>query len=159
MEYIQLKERTGLKRFGIKTQDGADTGEYIEIDIEDLDLPIKANLCQIKHVENYNKLKEQLLLAAKEPDEREGIELITKKQKAVIEAYKEFYAEEEKALDEFLGEGATKKLLGGKKPYVTMYDDINEYLEQIVPVLQDAEKKLEERIKTKYGTEKEDNIL
>ena len=40
-----------------------------------------------------------------------------------------------------------------------MYDDINEYLQQIMPILKDTQKNLENRIKDKYGVEKEDNIL
>lgn len=159
MEYITLKENTGLKKFGIKTPDGQDTGEYIEIDIEDLELPIKANECQVKHIENFNKLKEKLASASQKDDTRNENEMLTEKQKEVVEAYKEFYEQEELALDRFLGEGATKKLLGGRKPYITMYDDINEYLEQIVPVMKDAQKNLEEKIKAKYKAEAEDNIL
>lgn len=159
MEYITLKERTGLKRFGIRTEDGTDTGEYIEIDLEDLDLPLKANKCQLEHINNYNKLKSQIEAAAQMPNTKNPNELVTEQQKAVLAAHKEFYEAEEKALDEFLGEGATKKLLGGRKPYLTMYDDINEYLEQIVPILKDAQKNLEEKIKTKYQVQKEDNIL
>jgi len=159
MEYITLKERTGLKRFGIRTQDGKDTGEYIEIDIEDLELPLKANQCQVKHIENFKKLKEKLAELSTQEDTKNDNEIISSKEKALLEAYKEFYEAEEQALDQFLGEGATKKLLGGRKPYVTMYDDINEYLEQIVPILKDAQKNLETKIKTKYKVETEDNIL
>lgn len=159
MEYIQLKERTGLKRFGIRTPDGEDTGEYIEIDLEDLDLPLKANECQSKHIENFNRLKTKIDEADKKSGDKQDGEVLSEKQKAVLEAFKEFYSAEEEALDEFLGEGATKKLLGGKKPYITMYDDINEYLEQIVPILQDTQKNVTERIVSKYKVKDEDNIL
>lgn len=159
MEYITLKGRTGLKRFGIRTEDGTDTGKYIEIDLEDLDLPIKANECQVKHIENFDRLKTKLTELSKQEDSKDDKELITRKQKALIEAYKEFYEEEEKALDTFLGQGATQNLLNGRKPYITMYDDINEYLEQIIPTLKDAQTNLEERIKAKYSEEKEDNVL
>lgn len=159
MEYIQLKENTSLKRFGIRTADGQDTGEYIEIDLEDLDLPLKANECQVRHIENFNKLKEKLAEASTKNATIEKGEIISEQQKLSLEAFKEFYKEEEAALDEFLGAGGTKKLLGGRKPYVTMYDDINEYLQQIMPILKDTQKNLENRIKDKYGVEKEDNIL
>jgi len=159
MEYIQLKENTSLKRFGIRTADGQDTGEYIEIDIEDFDLPFKANECQKKHINNVNQLKNQLYIIEKKQDSKDKNEILSENQKASIEAHKKFFKAEEEALDELLGSGATKKLLGGRKPYITMYDDINEYLEKIVPTLKDATKHLEERIKSKYGVEKEDNVL
>lgn len=159
MEYIQLKENTGLKRFGIRTQDGQDTGEYIEIDLEDLELPLKANNCQRKHIDNYKQLKEKLAKIEQLDNHANKTEILSEQQKATVEAFKEFYEAEECALDEFLGQGSTKKLLGGRKPYLTMYDDINDYLEQIIPTLEDTQKHLENKIKTKYGTEKEDNIL
>ena len=159
MEYITLKERTGLKRFGIRTQDGVDTGEYIEIDLEDLDLPLKSNECQAKHFENFETLKRDLAEAEKKSSEKNPTDILSEKEKATIEAYKKFYEAEIEALDGFLGEGATRKLLGGRKPYLTMYDDINDYLEQIVPILKDTQNQVIERIKSKYGTIKEDNIL
>lgn len=159
MDYIQLKKRDSIKRFGIRTTDGEDTGEYIEFDMEDLDLPIKANQCQLSHVENYNNLKKELEEANQKSDEKGEHEIISEKEKATIEALKRFYEAEEKALDGFIGKGATKKLLGNGEPYLTMYDDINDYLKQILPTIKDAEKSLESRIKDKYGIEKEDNIL
>ena len=76
-----------------------------------------------------------------------------------MEAVKEFYKKEEEALDEFIGEGATRKLLAGRKPYISMFEDINEYMEQIAPVLQDSQNKLIDKIKAKYGKEEEDNVL
>ena len=159
MEYIQLKERAGLKRFGIKNPDGTETGEYIEIDLEDFDLPIKANDCQVKHIEDMTKLRATIQEASKKSDQKAENDVLSEKERAILEAYREFYAAEEKALDQFLGDGATRKLLGGRKPYLTMYDDINDYLEQIIPALKDTEKNLEKRIKEKYKVEKEDNVL
>ena len=159
MEYITLKEKTGLKRFGIRTADGQDTGKYIEIDLEDLDLPIKANECQVKHIENFENLKAKLTELEGLPDTKAKNEVISEKARKTIEAYKEFYKAEEQALDEFLGKGATESLLNGRKPYITMYDDINEYLEQIVPALQETQENLKARIEAKYKDESEDNIL
>lgn len=158
MEYITLKE-TGVKRFGIRTKDGQDTGEYIELDLEDIELPLKASECQEKHIENFNRLKEKVKLAGNLKAEKEEHEIMSQQNQAILKALKEYYEEDEKALDMFLGEGATKKLLAGRKPYVTMFDDINEYLNQIVPDLEDAINHLDEKIKAKYKVEKEDNIL
>lgn len=159
MEYITLKEKTGLKRFGIRTADGVDTGEYIEIDIEDMDLPIRANECQKKHAENLKKLQSKIAEAEQKTDIKNETEIISEKESFVLEALREFYAAEEEALDNVLGQGTTKKLLAGRKPYVTMFDDINEYLEQIMPTMEETQKSLENKIRTKYHEEKEDNIL
>lgn len=159
MEYITLKERTSLKRFGIRTEDGKDTGEYIEIDLEDIELPIKSNNCQLTHIDNWKKLKEKLDAINKQEDIQNENEILSENQKAALEAFKEFYEAEENAIDLFLGEGATKKLLNGRKPYLSMYDDINEYVEQIIPTLKDTQKSIIDGIENKYKTKKEDNIL
>ena len=77
----------------------------------------------------------------------------------MIKAIQEFYRKEEEALDEFIGEGATRILLNGRKPYISMFEDINEYMQQIVPTLQKSQNDLIERIKNKYSKEEENNIL
>ena len=158
MEYIQLKP-SSVKRFGIRTADGIDTGEYIEIDIEDLEMPKKADICNKKHLENVRELNNQRLIINKKQDHKGKDELYSDNEKALIDAVQEFYKKEEEALDEFLGKGATRKLLAGRKPYVSMYDDINEYIEQIVPVLKESQQNLIERIKSKYSKEEEDNTI
>lgn len=158
MEYIQLKE-SSVKKFGIRTADGVDTGEYIEIDIEDLELPKRADECNKKHQQNLKELNDKRIIISKKQDHKGKNELYSDNEKALMEAVKEFYKKEEEALDEFIGEGATKKLLAGRKPYVSMFEDINEYMEQIVPTLKESQNKLIEKIKNKYGKEEEDNVL
>jgi len=158
MEYIQLKP-SSIKKFGIKTVDGVETGEYIEIDIEDLEFPKRAESCNKKHAENLRELNNQRVIINKKQDHKDKGELYSDNEKALIKAMQEFYKKEEEALDEFIGEGATRKLLAGRKPYLSMFEDINEYMEQIAPVLKEHQENLIEKIKSKYGEEKEDNIL
>lgn len=158
MEYIQLKQ-SGVKRFGIKTADGEDTGKYIEIDIEDLEFPARAEKCTKKHIQNVNELNNQKIIINKKQDHKDKGELYSDNEKALIKAIQEFYRKEEEALDEFIGKGATKTLLNGRNPYISMFEDINEYMEQIVPSLQKGQNDLIERIKNKYSKEEENNIL
>lgn len=158
MDYIQLKE-SSVKKFGIRTAEGIDTGEYIEIDTEDLELPQKADICNKKHQENLRELNNQRIIINKREDHKGKNELYSDNEKALMEAVKEFYKKEEEALDEFIGEGATRKLLAGRKPYVSMFEDINEYLEQIAPILKESQNKLIDKIKTKYSKTEEDNVL
>ena len=158
MEYIQLKP-SNVKRFGIKTADGIDTGECIEIDPEDLNLPAKAGIANMKHLENLRELNNQKIIINKKEDHKGKGELFSDNEKALIKAMETFYTKEIEALDEFLGEGATKKLLAGRKPYLSMFDDINEYLEQIVPVIREAQQSMVDRIKSKYNKTSEDNII
>ena len=158
MDYIQLKP-SSVQRFGIKTEDGVDTGEYIEIDIEDIDLPQRADECNKKHMENVRELNNQRIIINKREDHKGKGELYSDNEKALLKAVKDFYRKEEEALDEFIGEGATRKLLNGRKPYVTMYEDINNYIEQIAPILAQNRDKIIDRIREKYGKEEEDDII
>lgn len=158
MDYIQLKE-SSIKKFGIRTADGVDTGEYIEIDTEDLEYPERADKCNKRHAQNLKELNDQRIIINKRQDHKGKNELYSDNEKALMEAVKEFYRKEEEALDEFIGKGATRKLLAGRKPYISMFEDINEYMEQIIPTLKESQNKLIEKIKTKYGKEEEDNIL
>ena len=158
MEYIQLKQN-GVKRFGIRTADGEDTGKYIEIDIEDLEFPERAEKCTKKHLQNITELNNQKIIINKRQDHKDKGELYSDNEKALIKAIQEFYRKEEEALDEFIGEGATRTLLNGRKPYISMFEDINEYMQQIVPTLQKSQNDLIERIKNKYSKEEENNIL
>jgi len=157
-DFIQLKP-SNIKRFGIRTADGVDTGEYIEIDIEDLELPKRADICNKKHQENARELNNQRIIINKKQDHKDKNEIYSDNEKALIKAMQEFYAKEEEALDEFIGEGATRKLLAGRRPYLSMFEDINEYMEQIAPVLKEHQESLIEKIKSKYGKEEEDNVL
>jgi hypothetical protein len=158
MDYIQLKP-SSVKRFGIKNADGVDTGEYIEIDIEDLNLPKKAEISHKKHAENVRELNNKRTIINRKEDHKGKDELYSDNEKELMDAIQEFYKKEEEAIDEFIGEGATKKLLNGRNPYVTMYEDISDYLEQIIPILKESQMQIIDKIKTKYGKEEEDNIL
>ena len=158
MEYIQLK-KSNVQRFGIMTEDGVDTGEYIEIDLEDIELPFRINDCEKQHRENVRELKNQFIIIEKKQDHK-GENLMSANEEEKLKALREFYKKEEQALDLFLGEGGTRKLLNGRKPYYSMYDDINEMLKPILPTLEKATNNLTESIKAKYKTNKEeDNIL
>ena len=158
MEYIQLK-KSNVQRFGIMTEDGVDTGEYIEIDLEDIELPFRINDCEKQHRENVRELKNQFIIIEKKQDHK-GENLMSANEEEKLKALREFYKKEEQALDLFLGEGGTRKLLNGRKPYYSMYDDINEMLKPILPTLEKATNNLTESIKAKYKTNKEEgNVL
>ena len=65
-----------------------------------------------------------------------------------------------KALDLFIGEGKTQMILDlmGRKPYLTMYDDIGRLIEPILPQLKINVESIKDKIKTKY-TNKENDVL
>ena len=156
-DFLQLKKDNILK-FGIKTSDGVDTGEYLEFDIEDIELPLRLNQCEADHRKNVEYLRNQFIIIDKKEDKK-GKFLLSWKEEEKIKVVKEFYEREMKALDLFLGEGGTKKLLNGRKPYYSMYDDINETIKPILPKLKTNVDNVSKIIKEKYSQKKEENTL
>ncbi len=157
MDYINLK-KDNIFRVGIKDKDGKDTGNILEFDLEDLELPFKAQESQYQHTKNLEKLRADFALIDKKPDKK-GKRLMSLREEEKLRALQEFYLKEEKALDLFLGTGGTRKLLNGRNPYYEMFDDIIEYLEPIMPKLELHKDNIVAKIKKKYSTEKEDNVI
>ena len=156
-DFIQLKKDNVLK-IGIKDSDGKDTGDFLEFDLEDIELGLKLNQCQKKHNENIQNVKRQFIIIDKKEDKK-GKQLLSWKEEEKIKVLKQFYKDEADALDLFLGKGGTKKLLNGRNPYWTMYDDINEMLKPILPKLKLSMDGVVDKIKAKYNsTDKEDTL-
>ena len=70
-----------------------------------------------------------------------------------------FYLKDIKALELFLGEGMVSKLLNGRNPYYSMYDDISEMLEPIMPKLKINAENIVAKVKEKYGNKKDSDVL
>lgn len=154
MEYIELK-KDNLLRIGIKTDEGVDTGNELVFDLEDIELPLRMQQCLEEHKNNVLNIKNQFVIIDKREDKK-GKKLLSANEEAKIKAMKEFYDKEIKCLDMFLGEGGTLKILNGRKPYFTMFDDINEYLEPIKPLIQNTTENIKDKIIKKYKTNKDD---
>jgi hypothetical protein len=155
--FIQLK-KDSILRFGIKTSDGVDTGEHLEFDLEDIELPLRINQCEAMHRKNLEYLKMQFVIIDKKEDKK-GKYILSWREEEKMKVLQEFYKKEMEALDLFLGKGGTEKLLNGRKPYATMYQDINEMLEPIMPKLEVRTNDIIGKIKNKYGKNKEEDVL
>ena len=157
--FIQLK-KDNILRIGIKTADGKETGEFLQFDLEDIELPLKLNECESKHKFNVRNLKNQFVIIDKKQDKK-GKNLLSWRDEEKLKALKKFYVEEEKALDLFLGKNGTKKILNGRNPYYSMYEDINEILEPILPKIKVRVEDITSKIKSKYGSKlnTESNVL
>ena len=156
-DFIQLKKNNILK-IGIKDTDGKDTGNYLEFDLEDINLGLKLQECQQRHNDNVQNVRRQFIIIDKKEDKK-GKKLLSWKEEEKIKVLKQFYKDEADALDLFLGKDGTKKLLNGRNPYWTMYDDINEMLEPILPKLKLSMDDIVGKIKNKYKeTGKEDTL-
>lgn len=155
--YVQLK-KDNILRIGIRDAQGNDTGHHLEFDMEDIEFPLRLNQAEAQHRRNVEDLKAQFIIIDKKEDKK-GKYLLTWKQEEKLKALKEFYEKDIKAMELFLGEGVVDKLLNGRKPYYEMYDDISEMLEPIMPMLKTRTDSIVDRIKDKYKSNKESNVL
>ena len=149
VNFIQIK-KSNIVKIGIKDENGVDTGEHLEFDLEDINLPLRLNECDEKHRKNLEFLRNQFIIIDKKEDKK-GKKILSWKEEEKLKALNNFYAEEEKALDLFLGQGGTRKLLNGRNPYYSMYEDISEILEPIMPKLKLRADDIAKKIKDKYS--------
>lgn len=157
--FIQLK-KDNILRIGIKDSLGNDTGEHLEFDLEDINLPLRLNECDEKHRKNLEFLRDQFIIIDKKEDKK-GKKILSWKEEEKLKVLQEFYKREMGALDLFLGENGTKKLLNGRNPYYSMYEDINDMLEPILPKLKLRADDIAKKIKDKYSNanNKDKNVL
>ena len=158
-DFIQLK-KDSILRIGIKDSDGNDTGEHLEFDMEDINLALKLNECDEKHRKNLEFLRNQFVIIDKKEDKK-GKKILSWKEEEKLKVLQEFYKREIEALDLFLGENGTKKLLNGRNPYYSMYEDINDILKPILPKLKLRADDIAKKIKDKYSNvnNQEKNVL
>ena len=161
--FIQLKKLDCLLRFGIKDENGNDTGKMLVFNLEQVNYPLKIQECIELHKKNIQWLKDKMIILEKQEDKK-GKKLLSWKEEEGIKAHEEFYKKEMEALDLFLGNGSTQMILDcyGIEPYYSMFDDIVEMIEPIMPMLQNnAEylKKKHEDIMKKYSNKEESNVL
>lgn len=160
-EYITLKKRDTLK-IGIKDENGMPKKDelgnelYIEFDMEDIELPVRYSKCAYLVEKATNTLRNEMTIINKKQDSK-GKGLMTKNEEAKMEALKKYYNSTEEAMDLFLGKGGTKKIFGEVR-YLTMYDDLAEMLEPIMPMLKEKTQSIDERIKAKYKKQ-DDGVL
>ena len=158
-DFIQLK-KDSILRIGIKDIDGNDTGEHLEFDMEDINLALRLNECDEKHRKNLEFLRNQFIIIDKKEDKK-GKKILSWKEEEKLKVLQEFYKREMEALDLFLGENGTKKLLNGRNPYYSMYEDINDILKPILPKLKLRADDIAKKIKDKYSNvnNQEKNVL
>ena len=153
---IQLKNENILK-LEICTEDGESTGDFLEFDLEDIELPLKLQECETKIKQNEMWLGIQKKQIERRPDKK-GKKLLSANQESLIKLLNEFYARQTKAWEIFLGDGAISKILCGRKPYYTMFAELNEQLMPLMPKIKENCKSIQEKIKTKY-MKKETDVM
>ena len=159
MDSIQLKQ-DNLFKIGIKNAEGKDTGEVITIDLEDLQLPLKAQQSEEMIKANNRWLQAQRLMIEKRPDKK-GKKLLSANDEALLKTMNEYYKKQTEAYELVLGKGSIKKILCGREMYVTFFMDLEEQMEKLRPKLNQNAIDIKEKIKliaTKYSQKDSDVI-
>lgn len=168
--FIKLKKSSALK-IGIQDENGKPTGEYLEFDVESINYISDLEKCYSMHNQNQLDLEKGLKIIEKkyanQQPQKNDKYLFTKKEKEENECLKNFYKKEMEAIDLFIGKDGSKKLLNGREPYYRFFEDFTEYIEPILPLLEQKTKELKtdiensrKKIIEKYGQKDEEmNVL
>lgn len=148
--FIKLN-KDNILRLGIMTADGKDTGEVLEFDLEDIELPLKYQELLERDKKNKEYLRNQMIIIDKRQDVK-GKKLLSKNKEDKIKALDNFFKEEIKVYDMFLGDDGVKKLLNGRKIGWATLQEIDEIIgKQIAPHIDISMDKITQKVKEKYG--------
>lgn len=148
--FIQLG-KSDVLRLGIRTEDGKDTGEFLEFNLEDIELPLRYQELLEKDKKNKEHLRNQMLIIDKRQDVK-GKKLMSKNEEDKIKALNEFFKKEVEVYNMFLGENGVEKLLNGRKLGWTTLQEIDEIIEkQISPHISISLDKITDKVKQKYS--------
>lgn len=146
---IKLNKKDTL-RLNIQTEEGVDTGEYLEFNLEDIELPLIYQDLIEKDRKNKEYLKNSIMIIDKREDVK-GKKLLSKNEEDKLRAINTFFNKEKEIYNMFLGERGVEKLLNGRKMSWTTLEEIDEIIEkQIVPHLDIKMENIQNKIKEKY---------
>ena len=157
-------QKIGLKNENILNleivdEKGNSTGEFLEFDLEDIELPFKYQEILEKLKKSRQNLKNQFVIIEKKQDHK-GKKLMSSNEEEKLKALNNFYKEQVEIYNIFLGENGVQKLLNGRKLRWTTLNEIDELIEkQIAPQLNITMDDITKKIKSKYSNKKEDNVL
>lgn len=148
--FIQLN-KSDVLRLNIRTHEGKETGEFLEFDLEDIELPLRYQELLEKDKKNKENLRNQFLIIDKRQDVK-GKKLFSKNEEDKIKTLNEFFKKEAEIYNMFLGERGVEKLLNGRKLRWTTLDEIDKIIkEQVVPHLDLTMDNITNKIKEKYS--------
>lgn len=155
---IQLKRNENILRLGIRDEDGNDTGNYLEFNLEDIELPLKYQEIIEEDKKNRAYLKNQYAIIEKKTDHK-GKKLLSSNEEEKIKATIEFYKKEVEVYNMFLGENGVEKLLNGRRLSWSTLDEIDEIIEKaILPKLKINAQNIKDKIMKKYSKQESDVI-
>lgn len=154
--FVQL-EKDNILRLQIKDAEGKPTGEHLEFDIEDIELPLIYQEMLDNDKKYRQRLKNEFVIIEKRQDVK-GKKIFSKNQEDKLKTLKKFFEDETENLNKFLGKNGVQKLLNGRKlgwtSLATIIDIINN---QIMPKLKINYQTIDKQIKQKYSIKENDS--
>ena len=143
--------KDNILRLRIETSEGKDTGEVLEFDLEDIELPLRYQELVEKDKKNKENIRNQLIIIDKRQDVK-GKKLLSKNEEDRIKALNDFFNKEVEVYNMFLGENGVQKLLNGRKLGWTTLQEIDEIIgKQIAPHIDMNMESITKKVKQKYG--------
>jgi len=148
---IKLNNNEDLLRLKIVDSEGKETGECLEFDLCDIELPLRYQELIEKDKKNKENLKNQMLIIDKRQDVK-GKKLLSKNEEDKIRAVNDFFLKQVQVYNMFLGARGVEKLLNGRKFTWNTLEEIDEIIEkQIAPKIDVTMDKITDKIKKKYS--------
>ena len=139
--------------------EGNSTNQFLEFDLEDIELPLRYQELVEEDKKNIDHLKNQMLIIERKEDVK-GKKLLSKNEEDKIRALNEFFKKEAQIYNMFLGENGVEKLLNGRKLGWTSLKEIDEIIEkQIIKHINISADDITKKIKEKYGKSNNNEVL
>ena len=156
--FIQLGKEDTLK-LKIVDSEGKETGEYLEFNLEDVDLPLRYQDAIEKSKKNRIELQNKLKMIEQRKDVK-GKKAFSKNEEDKFKALADFYKAEESIYDMFLGENGVKKLLNGRALGWTSLREIDNLIEkQIMPYIEKSIENTYDKIDKLYNIDENGSVL
>jgi hypothetical protein len=156
---IQLKQNTDLLTLHIRDAEGNDTGEYLQFNLADIELPLRYQDIMEEEKKNRANLKNQFIIIEKKQDHK-GKKLFSANEEAKIKALRNFYRREVEIYNMFLGENGVQKLLNGREIGWDTLKEIDEIIEKaILPKLEINADSIKNKIINKYSKKKSEDTI
>lgn len=152
---IQLK-KDNILRLKIRDAEGNDTGNSLEFDLEDIELPLRLQELVEKDKVTRIDLRNKLKILEKKQDHK-GKKLLSFKEEEQIKIMQDFYRKEVEIYNMFLGKNGVEKLLNGRRLSWGTLDEIDEIInEAILPKLKMSAEDIKNKIMKKYSNKRDD---
>lgn len=158
--YIQIRKDENTIRFGIKDDEGNDTGNFLEFNLTRIDLLEKYQRLLDEDKKNRADVRNKLIILDKKQDHK-GKKLLSYKEEEELKIYREFYKKEIEVYNLFLGENGVQKILNGRELTWFTLKEIDDIIEKVIyPKLQINAKNIRKEITEKYSNNfKKDDVI